>query len=277
MKIDIIIYSKDRAMQLDLLLQSIYENFSNVGTVYVLHDHSSKQFSLGYSVVERRYPNVVFIHQTKKTFADVLRNTVANVVQTPFVLPLCDDDVITRSIGINFAHLITDDVIGLSLRHGKNITLSYHTGAVVGPPSFIDVPSFPNLAMWNWTLENPHTTWGYPYQAGGMIYSTSFFKMLLLNSHFMLPNSLEMAMMSNKRNWHRNLLMCFDKNPVVNVSINRVQNENHNRGGRDVHYSVADLNELLLSHHRIDLHDVMEKCKNNNCEFVEIPLSMRVT
>ena len=109
--------------------------------------------------------------------------------------------------------------------------------------------------------------------AGAMIYKTDFFRFMIDNIKFDLPNSLEGAMMGERYKWKRNFLVGFKHSPVVNISVNRIQNDVPNRGGRDVYYSPEELNSIFLSNSVIDTTNLYNM--NNNCEFVEIPLDFK--
>ena len=73
-KIGYIILSKDRACQLDLLLQSIDKNMPELISPTVLYRSSSANFDAGYNVVKRRKfaCNPVFVIMLRKTTAYLL-------------------------------------------------------------------------------------------------------------------------------------------------------------------------------------------------------------
>ena len=59
--IDIIIWSKNRAAQLDLLLRSIRDHFPDAGTVLVLYHATTEAFNYGYNKLKMK----AFPFQTK--------------------------------------------------------------------------------------------------------------------------------------------------------------------------------------------------------------------
>lgn len=275
MKVDVLVYSKDRTAQLELLLRSIKTNFENLYEIFVLYDYSSQAFQLGYEAVRRLHPDVHFIRQTKDTFKTVIRDVVRNTMTTDFILPFCDDDVMIRkaNVGAGINRLKDKDFIGVSLRHSLTITLSYHSGETF--PIVDHTITDEGLVQWTWKSPSAKYCWAYPYMAGGSVYERSFFSQMIGSFEFVLPNTMEMGMVNHKHIWNRSWLLCFPQNPVINVSVNKVQDENNNRGGRDVHYSPEELNTHLLDNKRINLQDVIDTCLiKNNCEFVEIPLQL---
>jgi hypothetical protein len=270
MKTDIVIYSKDRPCQLDLLLKSIDLKFKNKNNVFVLYDWSDLEYKKSYDLISKKeYDfNLNFIPQTRETFYNVLKTTVEKI-NTEFICPLCDDDVFIRETDIsNISKHVNDNIIGIHLRFSKDLTISYHTGRIYDHPNWEEIEK--PYIKWNWTSYPIIDRWGYPYQAGGLIYKTDFFLHMICNSSFYLPNSLETAMMEKRHQWSKSEILGFEKSPIVNVSINRVQNDVNNRGGRDINYSPKQLNDIFLSGKTIDY----SKLNNyeNNCEFIEIPL-----
>ena len=55
--IDTIIFTKDRACQLDLLLQSIVKNGNNLFNINILYEASSQEYKDGYLKVSERFPS----------------------------------------------------------------------------------------------------------------------------------------------------------------------------------------------------------------------------
>ena len=271
MKTDIIIYSKDRACQLDLLLRSIDLKFENKNNVFVLYDYSNEDFQIGYELVfNKDYGfNVIPIKQDKGTFYNVLKDTVDKIT-TDFICPFCDDDVFIRNTNLDtISNFINDNTIGIHLRYSQDLTISYHHNNYLPNPKFLPIED--PFILWNWKEYPMIDRWGYPYQGGGLVYRKSFLKHMIDNIKFSLPNSFETAMMSKRNDWGKSLIVGFKHSPIVNVSINRVQNEVNNRGGRDVNISPKQLNDLFLNGNIIDYSGLDNY--QNNCEFIEIPLN----
>lgn len=269
---DVIIYTKDRTCQLDLLLRSIKSNFLNVNRVWLLEDWSNDEFKAGYDKIKKlNYGlDIKYVRQTRKTFRDIMRGVVGEC-NTDFILPLCDDDVFIRSTNItDISNYVDDDVIGIHLRFSSDLTVSYGKWGVLPLPEFFPAGDY---LKWDWTTYKVHSRWGYAYQAGGLIYKTEFFKRMINNIEFDLPNFLEGAMMAGRYKWKKKFTVAFKHSPIVNISVNRIQNDVPNRGGRDVNYPPSELNSIFLSGSIIDTTDLYNM--NNNCEFIEIVLNFK--
>ena len=276
MNIDCIIYSKDRTLQLDLLIRSLKKNFKNLGMIWVMYDYSNDSFRKSFEKISDQ-DNVNFIKQDPSTFATILKDLVTNRISTEFVLPLCDDDFMPIETDLSEAvKSMIDDVCGINLRYHPKLCINYHTGDRFDPPTYEDRP-FPT---WAWETAGPpfRTSWSYPYQAGCQLYRRSEFADLVNNTSFILPNSLETAIGGYAwSNWkHKTMLMSMHDQHIINISINKVQNENGNRGGRDIHYSVGQLNEVYESGREIDLEYCECYCESNfYCDFIEMPLEFK--
>lgn len=269
---DVIVYTKNRACQLDLLLRSIKDNFSNVNKVWLLEDGFNGEFRVGYDKIKSLdYGlDIKHIHQTKETFCNVLRDVVENI-KTDFVLPLCDDDVFIRYTDItNISNYVDNNVIGIHLRFSSDLTVSYGKWGILPLPKLFPAGDY---LKWDWTTYKVHSRWGYAYQAGGLIYKTEFFKYMINNIEFNLPNSLEGAMMDGRYKWKKNFTVAFKHSPIVNISVNKIQTDVPNRGGRDVNYQPSELNSIFLSGNIIDTAGLYNM--DNNCEFIEIELDFR--
>ncbi len=268
-KVDVIIFTRDRACQADLLLRSIFKHFENVGRVFLLYDWSNEWFNQGYDQIKRnKYGQGLFwLKQTKELFYRQLKDTVT-ISKADYILPLCDDDCFLRKTNVdNTLDHMDDNVVGLNMRYSKDLGISYHHGNVLPLPEFVHDGEY---LKWDWFKYKQQGRWEYPYQAGGMIYQKEFLKHMIENITFELPNSFESAMMEKRHGWGRHYVMALPTASVVNVSINRVQTDVPNRGGRDINYSPEDLNSKFLSGKHISTSELYDKVFD--CEFIEVPL-----
>ena len=67
-----IAFSKDRAMQLRLLLESLQKNFIDLGDTHVLYSYSNDRFKNGYEKLKSEFPRVVFHTQSDDFYSDIL-------------------------------------------------------------------------------------------------------------------------------------------------------------------------------------------------------------
>src|SRR5690242_1039808 len=91
--IDCIVFSRDRAMQLDACLRSLAERVGSLyGRVAVLYCATAPEFTEAYAQLVEEYPDALWRRETE--FAEDLR---ALVTDAPWTVFHTDDDVFFRT------------------------------------------------------------------------------------------------------------------------------------------------------------------------------------
>src|SRR5207244_5933637 len=105
--LDLMIYSKDRPGQLELLLRSgeqLFDEWDEIG-ITVVYTHSAAEFAEGYDLVRGLHPGVRFVdeHDTGETFKETTLRLLGGADYTVF---LVDDDVFKQpfSLGCQEVH-----------------------------------------------------------------------------------------------------------------------------------------------------------------------------
>ena len=120
-----VIFSKDRAMQLDATIRSFLLNckdphFVNLSVIYKASNTCHKET---YNKLIKEYELVEFIEEE-----DFRKQLLSNLVSSRYVLFLVDDNIFVRDFHLSE---ITEalpkipDALGFSLRLGKNINYNY--------------------------------------------------------------------------------------------------------------------------------------------------------
>ena len=244
---NVIIFSKDRAAQLDLLLRSM----PDFDEVYVIWTASDNKFAAGYDMLDFR--GAMSVRQSQDFKDDVVWYADSPNEYTMF---LTDDDVFLRDFVMP---VIPDNVACLSLRLNPRMDYCYTLNRKQAPPKM--QPG----NIWNWRLAD--ADYGYPMSLDGHIFRTADILPLLEKLDYHDPNSLEAALARNPIN--RPLMMCFDKSVIVNNPINRVQDTIKNRHGN---VSAEWLNEQFLAGRRIKLEPFIG-IEPKSCH-VELPIVM---
>lgn len=251
---NVIIFSKDRAAQLDLLLRSMVWLIADK---YVIYACSTKQHNMGYDKLFWDYwgdRSDIHLFMQEDNFKDSLLKQV-DVEQAGTVF-FTDDDVFMRNWPfVTFP--FPDNVACLSLRLNPRMGYCYTLNRKQTPPKM-----HPGN-VWNWRLAD--ADYGYPMSLDGHIFRTSDILPLLEKLDYHDPNSLEAALARNPIN--RPMMMCFDKSVIVNNPINRVQDTIKNRHGN---VSAEWLNEQFLAGRRIKLEPFIG-IEPNACH-VELPI-----
>lgn len=135
--VDILIPSKDRAMQLHLLLESMGKHLKNMGRITISWQGSNDEFCLGYELLQKRVKNDQAFAGLRNNSKEVLwrkRQSLREVYEaamdsgdSEYLLPLVDDDVFIRDYdAVNApasryfsAHL---EVLACAIRLGDNLS-----------------------------------------------------------------------------------------------------------------------------------------------------------
>ncbi|EKX47473.1 hypothetical protein GUITHDRAFT_106913 [Guillardia theta CCMP2712] len=271
---NVIIFSMDRACQLDQLLSSVQERIVNANSSMfrwqVLYKFSNKKFGDGYRKVKKMFPWVSFHQQSNlsssvtsayfdmfvaeggdaKSFKGDYLRLVDD--RSPFILHFVDDMVVTGVWSVQeqvFAYRLLSlrpDVLTVSLRLHPGITRCYATGSDRTPP-----PSFDPEMTWNWM--NMMGDWAYPMSLDAHIFRTEDHARLAMALQYMNPNTLEGQMASfcfSGNSACPPRMSCYREAKVINIPANRVQNTFPNRYMSDAP-SPALLNTEFLFNRRL--------------------------
>ena len=135
--VDVLIPSKDRAMQLHLLLESMSRNLSNIGDITISWTAKNQLHLDSYLLLQKRVAkdetfsrlrsicsNIKWVQRSDMSdYFHVLHNTGPS----DYILHLCDDDVFIREFDLRNNEAIeyffnNSDCIFCSLRLGDNLS-----------------------------------------------------------------------------------------------------------------------------------------------------------
>lgn len=245
-----IVFSKDRAAQLDLLLTSIYESSLVFDPVYVVWVASDVVFREGYERCQADHLNVVFVHEV-----NFREDTLALLEGRGKVCFFTDDDVVFGGVDDTAEKVLDDNpyVLAFSLRLGLNTTYCYPLDQQQTPPFAVDHSSH---LLWEW--EDAEGDFAYPMSLDGHVLRVFDVVGLIADSDFQSPNHLEdiLARRVREMRYGRHLLASYHHSRLVGVPANRVQNTHPNRHAVSKLYPLWELNQRYLSGERIVPPDV---------------------
>lgn len=250
--LNIIIFSKDRAAQLDLLVRSIRRYFIGFDTYpfRVLYTTSSDTFDLGYKEFQRRHPDIELVREInfKKDLCRLFNSSI------PYTIFGVDDDVFlnTFSPKDKEMQLFTENsnISCLSLRLHENVTYCYTENRIVSRPLL----SPDNTWFW----QGKQGDWGYPMAIDFTVFRTEDLTESLVNLNYSNPNTFE-GSLANTCPVSGSLMVCYPEARIVGIPVNKVQTANGNRCGT---ISAVSLNEKYLEGQQISLDGIVFKGKN---------------
>ena len=251
----VIVFSRDRAMQLHALLESFSQCFPTIIPT-VLFRASDRDYQRGYDLLMTRFgarwmPEGDFRQDLLNIVTEPVEGTGAVDTLTMFAV---DDDVFKRKVSLKDIYAVMHDprVLCLSLRLSPEITHCYTMDIDTPPPRFDDrifARNKDRVLTWDW--QGKPGDWGYPFSCDGHIYRTHQILPVMQRTPWATPNQMEGRVVAagDWKLWQK--MACFSEQVVVNIPANLVQTDFQNRtcGG----LSSEVLNNRYLHNEIIDI------------------------
>jgi hypothetical protein len=278
-----LVFSRDRAMQLDATLRSLLHQCSDVSRVdlRVLYSATSAVHQAQYRELEAEYaPTVTFVPERafrRDTLRELESAASHGVVRAlrmllaaspatggrlgavglhrnRFVLFLVDDNIFVRRFSLGDAADAlgaTPAAIGFSLRLGANTTHCYPLARSQVVPAFSRWR--PGIVSYDWS--GADADFAYPLEVSSSLYRLHEMVPLLAARSFRNPNTLESELAARARTFASShpRLLCFDTSVTFCNPVNKVQSEYDNRAGTDAANSSEGLAEHFARGARIDV------------------------
>ncbi len=263
--INVVIFSKDRACQLELLLRSFKKCFieweqAETTVVYKTDNHALAQ---GYHLCKKLHPEFHYVSESATSFKQATLNAINE--DNALTMFLVDDIVFKEKFSLldpEFQQFGNDsEILCISLRLYPRVNYCYATN------SHVSVPQFREDGAWQWM--SAEGDWGYPMSLDGNIFSTPIIKIFIESLHFYNPNTFESLMTINSNILEKiPFMLCYQENSkLLNVPANKVQNIFANRVGNLM--TPEELNQRFLNGERILLEPFLEQ--KHNAVHVELP------
>lgn len=235
--IDVIIFSKNRPLQLYALLESLfsYTDASHVANVAVVYAYDDL-YTEALEEVSSKFSNIVFIKQSnfKQDVASALFSSTND-----YCTFLVDDIIFKNTISLNnIVELLKNNpgLLTYSMRMGLHLNFCYPINKEQPIP---DGSVISQTFVWNWM--NAQGDWNYPLSLDGHVFKKSDVMSWISKINFKNPNQLEDFMQHAKTLGLPQHCACHVFSSIVNVPINRVQNEYANRCGEVDPASLLDV------------------------------------
>ena len=259
--INIVVFSKDRACQLDLFIRSFLKNYRGDvdESVNVIFTYSSHAYRVGYETLLSRHYPLNFIDEAGRRFKDVTESVIDET--NPYTVFFVDDNVFKEPFSLDnevVSMLDTHpEICCASLRMHKGITYCYTEDRDVKPPLMFEDNT------WYW--EGCEGDWGYPMSLDGHIFRTREILPLIKSLPYRSPNTLEGFLSNNPLKNPK--MVCLDNAVILNNPCNKVQTDNTNRHGSVNPYT---LNELYI--HGMEI--AMDNFSNTLCNSPHVEIDL---
>lgn len=250
MKNHLIIFSKNRACQLELLLTSIYKNANDLFDKISILYKSFDDFNEGYKLLinKQNFKDINFY--SENYFDSDLFNLISNDYDlTTFVV---DDAVIYKNINgkkNTILNCFTNNTVCFSLRLGLNCNYSHPANLNYKIKDYVINDGIVTVDYYLQEIGD----FKYPLSTDGHIYKTNFIKGLLQAIPFNNPNTLEANLQTFViRNVIPRFIHFFEDSKLVSIPVNLVNTTFNNRNGLFYNISAEKLNEKYLNGNIID-------------------------
>jgi SAM-dependent methyltransferase len=220
--IKIVIFSKDRALQLDGMLKSFFSHCIDLGLaeIMVLFTVSNDYYLKQYEILINDYTEINFIEEN-----DFKRDLIRICSDSDYIGYFVDDNIFIKDFSLQQIYKCLSNLnqsAGFSLRLGKNISYSYMADEVTIQPEFIS--STKDVLQFDWT--EAKGDFGYPWELSSSIYRAEDIYPIISSCNYTNPNSLETVfyLLFDWLKTRKKYLLCFETSVVFSNPLNRVQN-----------------------------------------------------
>jgi predicted transposase YbfD/YdcC len=247
--ITVIVFSKDRACQTELMIRSMKEKFHVPTDIHLQYTSTSEEYEKGFERTFSIHKDVKLHKESnfKETLTEILSG-----VETEHIVFFTDDDVFVKDV--DFCNY-DKGYHCFSLRMNPSINKCYPANNKdIKSPSLMQsfTNHLENTMYWKWTeAEDQACCWGYPMAINSHIYRSHDIIPLIKRGQYHNVNSLE-AYINHKRWFDKPYMLSFTETKVFNVQNNFVQGPRMN----EQKYSVEWLNEQFLAGKRISTENI---------------------
>ena len=242
----LIIFSKNRAMQLQAAVDSIKINAPKLfGSIDVIYVATGQEYQDAYDLFASRNPKVNLVKQSED-----LVDTTLKLIKNPYICLAADDDIFYKKVTNDWEKWMYDaDVACFSMRLGLNIDYCY---PMEKPNKIKKYDKTGKFIRFEWREQE--YDWAYPMSSISHIYRTiDFINMCLrIDKDVTNLNQYEAALQEFNQELPK-YMMCWDHSVVFGVPANKVNETHDNNSGLKYPYTTENLNGMYLSNRIIDI------------------------
>jgi hypothetical protein len=222
----VVVFSKDRALQLDGTLRSFdrYARNTRGWERLVLYADSTPRHAGQYLRLARELPAWRFVRE--RSFQEEVLRVVDG---KDLVLWVVDDTLFVRTFDLAAlsAHLLAQPTVaGVSLRLGSNTTHSHGAKALLPPMERLDE----DARKYEW--RSAEGEFAYPFEVSSSIYRTADLLPALSSGQYGNPSMLEGVLAQLAASTPCQDLICLEQSAAFSAPLNRVQTTYANEHGK---------------------------------------------
>lgn len=244
-KFGLLIWSYNRAAQLDLLLSSLDRFCPRLFETYVLYKSVGEKFSEGYELCKTYHPNINFVPEY-----DFNKQTKEILSYHEFMGVSTDDTVVYKPFTLTEHDMKDVDIF--SLRLGFNTTIQCpFTGKT--QPSLSKYVNEGNTIVWDSRHYHPLTNYGFVMGHDMVVYSKKYFE-LVKEISFNKANELETKLFD-----FRDKINPFIRSFLESKAVNIPGNNNSGYTETDNSLPLDIVNKKFLDGKRFRMNEILEQ------------------
>lgn len=256
--VNLIVYSKDRPIQLHLFLESTKRNSGNLFTsVNVIYKVSNTDYNRGYELLKKRnvLSNINWVLETN------FKEDTLKLLNSPFTCFMVDDMIFYKKLDSTIIPDILEDlklekIFTFMLGVGKNCKYSQTANLYFENPEFTTSQNG-KVLTWDWKKVNNNSEFSCPFMLVGNIFLTSAIRTIVQYVNFTTPSYFEHALQEfTKQKKDTGCMIkyasCPEHNVVLHSTNNRVQDDIRNLAGIEFPEDPVLLNKSYLGNYIID-------------------------
>lgn len=248
-----LVFSKDRPLQMDLLLRTLHANVAHAPEIHVLYRASSDAYREAYDRVFSENNTLNIVPHTENAFReDLLR--ICRSSDCNSVMFLVDDIAFIRPVNLDEIAALSQRGHIVSIRLGQNITRAQTEGGAIRrmPPMKPVEGMTSRFLSWKWNDADPGH-WSLPTALDGNVLPLPDLIPVLEATAFKAPNSLEAAIGQYRFLFKYSTGVCYDLPRIVNFPLNSVKTEDF-----DFPHMGMSVDDMLVVYNkggRLDISD----------------------
>ncbi|OGN56153.1 MAG: hypothetical protein A3E26_05730 [Chlamydiae bacterium RIFCSPHIGHO2_12_FULL_49_32] len=218
---DLLLFSRDRPLQLYALLESIEAYASHYDTLFVLYKASTEEYERAYKQVFERFVHATPLKESSESgcdFRSLFLRALFQESQSKYVAFAVDDLILTDTIDFSEAisSLQAAKAYAFYLSNGKNLTTCYMQRRAQPLPPHVAL----NHSVFAWQFQQGESDWRYPHTLDLGLYRKAAIEKDLKNLSFHNPTTLE----SNwaKKSKRKRVGLFYENSKCVNLPLNLV-------------------------------------------------------
>ena len=264
----VLVFSKDRAIQMELLLRSYAQQMSRPLPLTVMYRASSDAHQRAYDEVFAGYTASPLTAIPEQAFKpDLLRVLRASSARK--VIFLVDDIVFIQPVDTALLEAWSPGDGILSLRLGRNITHSFNSGGVAQTQPALARSERHGQALLRWTWAAGELDWALPTSLDGHLLPLPDLIPVIEHTSFRAPNSLEAAIGQFRFLFKWRPGYCFERARIMNLPLNTVKTEDFEFPHQG--WDAEELLDAFVKGQRLDIGE-LPLAEHNSCHMAWAPV-----